>query len=115
MKIRMGFVSNSSTTSFCIYGAEVDLSDVKKILIEKGVATEEGLDMYGVEEFNTYEAMGLDYIRDHEGGYTYMGRYYTSIGNEETGSQFEKDVEEKIKKFFGKEVECRTIEETISS
>lgn len=27
MKIRMGFVSNSSSTSFCIYGKYVDTKD----------------------------------------------------------------------------------------
>jgi hypothetical protein len=28
MKIRTGFVSNSSTTSFCIYGVELELSEI---------------------------------------------------------------------------------------
>ncbi len=116
MKIRLGFVSNSSTTTFCIYGAGVDESDVRKILIEKGIATQEGLDMYGIGEFFPDEAMGdLDCIVDYEGNYTYFGRYYYSIGENETGSQFKKDVEEKMKKFFGKEIECKTIEKTISS
>jgi len=38
MKTRKGFISNSSTTSFCIYGAYIDCSVVREV-VEKNKPT----------------------------------------------------------------------------
>lgn len=88
MKIRQGFVSNSSTTSFCIYGA--------------GISHEQEEDA---------EELGLIVERD-EYGDLYAGLYWFNIGDDETGGEFKIKIREKISKLTDKK--CRTIEEAYS-
>lgn len=89
MKHRNGFVSNSSTTSFLIYGISVE-KDIEEDIVEK-----EGLD--------------YKYGPDYKYGSRYIGRSWSSIKDDETGADFKKDVEAKIAKIMGKTVECETI------
>ena len=91
MKIRQGFVSNSSSTSFCVYGIWVDHPE------------EELRDMA--------EEMGLFCHRDQYGDGLYIGREWSSIGDEETGKQFKEDTQEKIDKLPTDNKKCSTHEE----
>lgn len=91
MKIRLGFVSNSSTTSFLIYGAylttkELDeLTDSLPTLLEK------------------------NYSYDEDG---YLGRSWDTVKDDETGKQFKESVEKEVKKLFpNKKLEFRTVKE----
>ena len=94
MKIRQGFVSNSSTTSFCIYGACI--SDM---------STEDE------EMYEIVEAAGLDcHCPEGSSGY-YVGRSWSSVGDDETGKQFKESVQQAIKELTGKEEKCRTYKE----
>lgn len=84
-KTRFGFVSNSSSSSFLIYGTNISNSDLEKI-------EESGFDIDRLED------VGLDIHRmDYE---TYIGRSWDNIGDDETGRQFKESVQEKIRVHF---------------
>jgi len=135
MKTRQGFVSNSSTSSFCIYGAEVDVgivADFMNVIFEKDAEFNKKIKSSGfagmqeaindssifeyvhiVEQYLSKEAgkgFSVHYISGCE-DYCYIGRSYSSIADDETGGDFKKSVSETISKFFGKEIKVKHIEE----
>lgn len=77
MKIRQGFVSNSSSTSFCIYGVHTDDPT------ERGL--NEDASIYD-ELSDKAEKVGLTLeVCDDS---AYLGLNYTDIKDDETGAQF---------------------------
>lgn len=84
MKIRQGFVSNSSTTSFCIYGAEVTRRDY-----------DEDGDM-DIDEVADEHSLEYHYID----GDSIVGLSPDAMGDYETKLQFMTRVEKAIKKAF---------------
>jgi hypothetical protein len=92
MKIRNGFVSNSSSSSFCIYGA----------CIEHGSAVLEKIE----DVYETAEEQGL-YANSPEGYDSwFVGMSPLTMKDEQTMGEFKKNVEEKLEKFFGGKVTC---------
>lgn len=93
MKIRNGFVSNSSSSSFCIFGAVVDEKGYEQIEKE-------------VSDAGLYYNWGPEFS---EG--VYVGREWSKIGDDETGQQFKDSVEEDLERIFGKPLKCSTHEQ----
>lgn len=90
MKARHGFVSNSSTTSFCIYGTKID-SDT----LNNG---KEGSGFYHLVD----QANKLGYTLEIHSGNSdgsnakYIGRSWSMIGDDETGRQFKEYIEKAV-------------------
>ena len=128
MKIRNGFVSNSSTSSFCIFGTTIDKSEIYndetfKELVKREFEDDEfdedsgyeGLEILGDilhKEYNLSQRTPY-YYED-----VYIGRSWTSLRDEETALSFKKEVEKNIKAFLAKylpsinnEIECETHQE----
>lgn len=116
MKIRNGFVSNSSSSSFLIYGVEVE--DVNKLIEglnltdkEKESLEEEG-DWHLSEILEDKNLKGLEYMNAYDGECHYLGRSWDSVGDNETGLEFKNTIQKKISKLLGEDTECGTISES---
>jgi hypothetical protein len=121
MKIRNGFVSNSSSSSFCIYGTIIEDSEenremLLKFLEEKCNVSKEDIenlreDEYmwkiGYEVTEQLKDLSSDYYDDS----LYLGRSWRSVKDEETGKQFKESIEKKLKEILGDKIKCGTYEE----
>lgn len=107
MKIRQGFVSNSSTSSFCIYGCEVPDSFIAKLrALEDDEDNEEETDIWVlVDEFNKSSDTKLSYY-DCDGYDHYIGVDAMSFRDNETGRQFKDRCQEAVQKFLGETIAC---------
>jgi len=98
MKTRIGFVSNSSSTSFCIYGTFIEGKDYK----DTGqIMSDVSGYFYGSTPDNYEEG-------------TYVGRPWKCIGGEETGNQLKENVEKTLTDKFGPGLIFGTFEEAFN-
>jgi hypothetical protein len=136
MKIRQGFVSNSSSSSFCLYGLSIDESEIRDALLARGeVLNEDEMEYLGeyfyypysyenrkkngeelTEDDKRIEAKffskddGFEY-EDVDGYMQFIGISWKNIRDDETGAEFKKRVENKLKELFpDKDIQCGTHE-----
>lgn len=102
MKIRTGFVSNSSSSSFCIYGSVVNVKELKKSL---NIMNKKYCDIED-EMPEGLEAHFTPYNDDE----CNVGRSWSSIKDDETGLQFKQRVEADLRTLLKKAVKCQTLE-----
>lgn len=118
MKIRNSFVSNSSSSSFIIYGIEISEEEVRKYADKKYSDDKEYNNLNKSEIFDIVDFLqsndSLEFVCDYECDDYYIGRSFEKIRDNETGKQFKESVEKQLSEVFGK-VKCRTIDITINS
>lgn len=104
MKIRNGFVSNSSSSSFLIYGYAIDASTLADELgYNEDVDGDQEDFLYGKLDKSIPYQFG-----PYEIGEVYLGRSWSSVKDDETGAEFKARVKKEIEEFLGTEVECNT-------
>ena len=118
MKIRQGFVSNSSSQSFCIYGAAPSFEDMEMFLPEEIDKTDENWKYeidWNEHEGKICEVFGKEFsfYFDYECDDFYIGRSLETLKDDETGKQFRESVEKKCEEVFKKPTDCRVWAEEI--
>lgn len=90
MKIRTGFVSNSSSSSFLIYGVSLE-SD---IILEK-LNLNEDTDVYDLLS-NLLESKGFEIHLPYGDSPYYIGKSWQYVGDNQTGLEFKKQIENEL-------------------
>ena len=105
MKIRSGFVSNSSSSSFLMYGTYVDnekIEEIKQFPSLKKEFEDKDLEKYDIAEIlvSLNKDLESETMPDDEG--FYIGISWDKVKDDETGKQFKNRVKEVLEKIIGK-------------
>ena len=102
MKIRSGFVSNSSSSSFLIYGVSLENCEVLSILKNMDKFKDEYEDNIDVcEELRAlFNDSNIDVECSNDYNY-FIGASWSEVKDDETGKEFKDRVEKKIVEVFG--------------
>ncbi len=101
MKTRMGFVSNSSSSSYCIVGvaANKEVLGALKVQVNGEDLTLDDLDLSEFLEYLEMPGLGYTHMGDRE--YAIGLHPWNDLGENETKAQFTARVEEALKKLTG--------------
>lgn len=104
MKCRKNFVSNSSSSSFVVYGVSMDDDEFFALCESKlgeevvKAIIEDPYSGNAYTELNKLEKdTGLEFMHDWECEYHLIGRQFKTIGDNETGLEFKNSVKSKLK------------------
>jgi len=118
MKIRTGFVSNSSSSSFCIIGLDTNQSTFE--LAKKIALAENKTFDFDVEDFDYEKCSDLSGSKSDGDVFEYYGNYedcelnyigigIRSFGDDMTINEMKKDIQSKIKKLTNEEIDINKI------
>ena len=119
MKLRNGFVSNSSTCSFLVYGVMETTSDIGDLLRKKGILSPDSEEGDACAEWvwdenveKLFSEKNLTIQSVYEGEEIIIGRSWGTVKDDETGLQFKDGVKKGIEEIFGKEMaeKCDTVD-----
>jgi hypothetical protein len=110
-----GFVSNSSTTSFLIYGIALEPEEALAMMKRDHPVIKASLEKWGEDEpFETLEEV-FGYANSHNSSewstHKYYGLSWDSIKDDETGAQFKERVRAMLAEALEGELKLRTYEE----
>lgn len=98
MKIRLGFVGNSSSSSFMIYGVRLQ---TENLLNHEQEDLEGALYEFRDANPDREDIKKLEIEYGPDSGYCqYVGRSWDLIGDDETGTQFRENTRQAIKDFM---------------
>ena len=112
MKIRNGFVSNSSSSSFLIYGIYMEEDAILAAFNEKIDEDSDDCDedMYEILE-EKFDRTSFSFHQPYGEGDWAIGRSWSSVRDNETGREFKDSVEVKLKELFGENLKFGTLED----
>lgn len=91
MKVRLGFVSNSSSSSFCVVGYSIEYDEYDPNIYDEIEELEEK-----IKDSKLYVTRGIsDYSND-----IIIGKDIYSMKDEQTLLDFKKEILEEIKKYY---------------
>jgi len=106
MKMRNGFVSNSSSTSFCIFGLYIEDTEFKEL--RKLLGLDKNCDMYDIgNEFENRFEFSAYYIPDGYG--FYVGRELEDIKDNQTMGEFKESIKKTFSDLYGKDCNACSI------
>ena len=116
MKIRIDYVSNSSSSSFMLVGHAFDDSELVKMAEYNKIGGPEVTDYEDWDKYEIVEALEdkfkdlyFNYGLENYGEEVCVGMEYTDMKQDETRKEFEKSIADRLKELTGKEtvkVEC---------
>ena len=93
MKTRLGFVANSSSSSFLIYGVGGSLEDIFEKI---GYTITPDEDRWTVLD-KLASDLDLAFYYNSDGEFGAIGKSWSKVSDDQTGRQFKEEVETKIK------------------